>query len=108
MLARCGSKKVWHWAHKGRRHYDHWWENETEWHRNWKNIFPTDWQEVPARDGTGELHIADIKTPHSLVLEFQHSAIKLDEVKNAQFSMTTSFGLSMETAVQLIVLNTIG
>jgi competence protein CoiA len=81
MLARCGSKKVWHWAHKGRRHCDHWWENETEWHRNWKNLFPTDWQEVPARDGTGELHIADIKTPDGLVVEFQHSAIKLDEVK---------------------------
>lgn len=62
MLARCGTKKAWHWAHKGRRHCDHWWENETEWHRDWKNRFLTDWQEVLARDETGELHIADIKT----------------------------------------------
>jgi hypothetical protein len=81
MLARCGSKKVWHWAHKGRRHCDHWWENETEWHRDWKNLFPADWQEVPARDNTGELHIADIKTPYGLTVELQHSAIKLEEVK---------------------------
>jgi len=80
MVARCGTKKVWHWAHKGRRHCDHWWENETEWHRSWKNRFPTDWQEVPARDAEGELHIADIKTPDGLVIEFQHSAIKRDEV----------------------------
>jgi len=80
MVARCGTKKVWHWAHKGRRHCDHWWENETEWHRDWKNRFVTDWQEVPARDETGELHIADIKTPYGLVIEFQHSAIKPDEV----------------------------
>ena len=54
MLARCGTKKVWHWAHKGRRHCDHWWENETEWHRDWKNLFLSDWQDVPARDEAGE------------------------------------------------------
>lgn len=64
VVARCGTKKVWHWAHKGRRHCDHWWENETEWHRDWKNRFVIDWQEVPARDETGELHIADIKTSY--------------------------------------------
>ncbi len=81
MLARCGTKKVWHWAHKGRRHCDHWWENETDWHRDWKNRFVADWQEVPARDESGELHIADIKTPYGLVIEFQHSAIKPEEVK---------------------------
>lgn len=80
MLARCGTKKVWHWAHKGRRHCDPWWENETEWHRTWKNQFSPDWQEVSARDALGELHIADIKTPNGLTIEFQHSAIKLEEV----------------------------
>lgn len=80
MLARCGTKKVWHWAHKGQRHCDPWWENETEWHRGWKNRFPANWQEVPARDETGELHIADIKTPYGLVIEFQHSAIQPGEV----------------------------
>lgn len=80
MLARCGTKKIWHWAHQGRRHCDVWWEGETEWHRSWKNQFPSDWQEIPARDAHGELHIADIKTPQGLTIEFQHSAIKLDEV----------------------------
>ena len=80
VLARCGTKRIWHWAHKGRRHCDHWWENETEWHRDWKNQFPSDWQEVRARDETGEQHIADVKTPYGVVIEFQHSAIKPDEV----------------------------
>ncbi len=80
MLARCGTKKVWHWAHKGRRHCDRWWENETQWHRDWKNKFSSDWQEIPARDARGELHIADIKTPEGLTIEFQHSAIKPDEI----------------------------
>lgn len=80
MLTRCGTKNIWHWAHKGRLHCDPWWENETEWHRSWKSRFPRDWQEVPARDDTGELHIADVKTPYGLVVEFQHSAIKAEEV----------------------------
>lgn len=35
---------------------------------------------MPARDETGELHIADIKTPYGLVIEFQHSAIQPGEV----------------------------
>ena len=81
LLARCGEKNAWHWAHKGRRHCDPWWENETDWHRDWKNRFPSEWQEVPARDEAGELHIADTKTPYGLVVEFQHSAIKLEEVR---------------------------
>lgn len=81
MVARCGTKKVWHWAHKAQLHCDPWWENETEWHRCWKNYFPTDWQEVPARDASGELHIADVKTPHGIVIEFQHSGIRPEEVQ---------------------------
>ena len=81
MIARCGEVRIWHWAHKRGHQCDTWWENETEWHRDWKNRFTTDWQEVPARDETGELHIADIKTPYGLVIEFQHSAIKPDEVE---------------------------
>lgn len=86
LIARCGTKKVWHWAHKGRRHCDPWWESETEWHRQWKNHFPLEWQEVPARDANGELHVADIKTEHNLVIEFQHSAIKPEEViKRSEF-----------------------
>lgn len=81
LIARCGTKKVWHWAHKGQRHCDHWWENESEWHRDWKNQFPAEWQEIVARDKNGELHIADIKTPKGLVVEFQHSYIEPAEAR---------------------------
>ncbi|MCF2870778.1 hypothetical protein L0664_06840 [Octadecabacter sp. G9-8] len=81
LVARCGTRKVWHWAHKGRRHCDHWWENETEWHRKWKDHFPTDWQEIGSRDADGELHIADVRTPAGLVVEFQHSYLKSAEAK---------------------------
>ena len=81
LVARCGSKKIWHWAHKGKRHCDDWWEPETDWHRSWKSYFPTDWQEICSRDKAGELHIADVKVPKGLVVEVQHSAIKLEEAR---------------------------
>jgi len=75
MVARCGEERVWHWAHKGRRDCDPWWENETEWHRSWKDEFPADWQEIAHQANDGERHIADVKTGDGWVLEFQHSAI---------------------------------
>lgn len=76
VTAKCGAQRVWHWAHKGRLTCDPWWEPETPWHRNWKNKFPVSWQEIALRDKeTTELHIADVRTPHGLVMEFQHSAI---------------------------------
>ena len=79
LIARCGDLKVWHWAHKGRRVCDHWWESETEWHRAWKDTFPKEWQEVVHFAEDGEKHIADIKTPDGFVIEFQHSYIKAEE-----------------------------
>ncbi len=82
VVAKCGKFVGWHWAHKARTHCDKWWEAETEWHRAWKNRFPDDWQETPLVDqATGELHIADVRTPSGLVLEFQRSTIALEEVR---------------------------
>lgn len=79
-VAKCGEIKIWHWAHKSvKRKCDSWWENETEWHRTWKNYFPVDWQEVIQHDKNGEKHIADVKTDQGWVLEFQHSFLKPEE-----------------------------
>lgn len=80
MISKCGEKKIHHWSHKGKLECDTWWENETQWHRNWKGHFPVDWQEVVHRDETtGERHIADVKTDQEWVIEFQHSFLKTDE-----------------------------
>jgi hypothetical protein len=79
MVAKCGEVKVSHWAHKGRRVCDPWWENETEWHRAWKNEFPNGWQEIVHKAENGEKHIADIKTDHGWVIELQHSYLKPEE-----------------------------
>lgn len=79
VIAKCGEIKTWHWAHAGTRTCDPWWENESDWHRAWKNHFPLEWQEVVHRAPSGELHIADVKTAEGWVLEFQHSHIEPDE-----------------------------
>ena len=80
VIAKCGDIKIHHWAHKSKRKCDHWWENETQWHKDWKNQFSKDWQEIIHKSETGEKHIADIKTPKGLVVEFQHSPIDKDEL----------------------------
>lgn len=85
MTARCGRVKVWHWAHKGTKPCDPWYESETQWHRNWKNKFPLDWQEVIHTDSkSGEVHIADVKNPFGLVIEFQHSPISPEEMRSRE------------------------
>jgi len=84
-IPKCGKERIWHWAHKSTASCDPWWENETEWHRAWKKHFPKDWQEIGHFDSENEeKHIADIKTDKGFVIEFQHSAIKPDEVKSRE------------------------
>lgn len=85
LVARCGEINVNHWAHKNRRNCDTFWENETDWHREWKNLFPISWQEVVMNDPvTGERHIADVRTKDGFVLEFQHSFIKQEEQRSRE------------------------
>jgi competence protein CoiA len=79
MIAKCGPIKIKHWAHKSSCSCDRWWENETEWHRNWKNNFPLAWQEVRQQAADGEWHIADVKTVNEFVIECQHSFLKSKE-----------------------------
>ena len=79
MIAKCGNLRVHHWAHRGTRSCDSWWEPETEWHRTWKNRFPSQQQENVRFDEHGEKHIADVVTEHGLTIEFQHSHLSPKE-----------------------------
>lgn len=79
VIAKCGSRRIHHWAHEGIKNCDSWKESETQWHRDWKNKFPADWREYIQHDDSGEKHIADVRTAHGLVLEFQHSSIHPNE-----------------------------
>lgn len=69
VIAKCGQIKVHHWAHLARLDCDPWFEPETEWHRAWKSLFPSESVEVPI----GE-HRADIRH-NGLVIELQNSKI---------------------------------
>ena len=82
MLAKCGERVLWHWAHRGRRHCDSWWESETPWHRTWKARFPEANREVVQFDDrSGEKHVADVKTDAGVVLEFQNSPMAASELR---------------------------
>jgi competence protein CoiA len=80
VIAKCGTQRVAHWAHRGIRECDSWAEKETDWHRAWKNNFPVECQEFIQHDGqSGEKHIADVRTPYGFVIEFQHSHLDPQE-----------------------------
>jgi hypothetical protein len=84
VLAKCGERRINHWAHKARIQCDPWWETETEWHRAWKDQFPSGWQEVIHIASDGQKHVADIKTPDDWVIEFQHSYINPKERRSRE------------------------
>jgi competence CoiA-like predicted nuclease len=77
LIPKCGQILCWHWSHKT-LDCDPWYEPESEWHRNWKNLFPDDWQEVTIGN-----HRADVKTPRGVV-EFQASSISSTEVQERE------------------------
>lgn len=54
VLAKCGTMRVHHSAHRGTLACDAWRERELQWHRDFKNQFPIAWQE-------GIPHVADAK-----------------------------------------------
>jgi competence CoiA-like predicted nuclease len=85
-IAHCGDFMVHHWKHKKLVECDDWYEGETEWHRDWKNKFPTQFQEIVKYDlNTNEKHIADIFHPtRQLTIEFQHSPISLQEITSRE------------------------
>jgi ribosomal protein L33 len=75
LTPKCGKIKVHHWAHKNDLNCDSWREPETEWHRQWKNRFPNDWQEVVKFDKEGNKHVADVFNP-KIDLVIEHSFVK--------------------------------
>jgi competence protein CoiA len=80
VIAKCGKIKINHWSHLSKRHCDSWWENETDWHRNWKGHFPKDWQEVVHFSISGEKHIADVKNSQG---KFFNSFLEITTIFNS-------------------------
>lgn len=80
LIGKCGEILIWHWQHSQSAVCDTWKENETEWHRQWKNKFPEDWQEVIIEKNE-EKHRADVLTSGNVVIEFQNSSISSSTIK---------------------------
>lgn len=83
-IAKCGSKVMWHWAHKRKCACDPWWENETQWHREWKNYWNDENQEITFFDNTGEKHVADVVNDQGVVIEIQNSPMSQIELKSRE------------------------
>ena len=75
-IAKCGPRVLPHWAHKGRRHCDRWWERETVWHRQWKSLFPEDCREISHIRKNGTIHLADIKTPTGIIIKVRQATLR--------------------------------
>lgn len=75
LIPKCGKIKIWHWAHKNSMDCDNWSEEETEWHKEWKNKFPIECQEVKIGK-----HRADVKLISGIVIEFQHSLLSSEQI----------------------------
>jgi competence protein CoiA len=78
VIAKCGDIKVWHWAHMA-RDCDPWSEPETAWHLGWKARYPEACREVVMGP-----HRADVRLPDGTVIEFQHSSISEDEIRERE------------------------
>lgn len=79
VIAKCGSKKIWHWAHTSLESCDSWYEPETAWHRNWKHVFGEGCSEIRVvKDGT--YHIADVINKDGTVFELQNSSISSEVI----------------------------
>jgi competence protein CoiA len=74
VFSKCGEINVWHWAHLQEKSCDNWYEPETAWHKDWKNIFGKDVSEIIITKN-GKKHIADIFTKEDIVIELQNSPI---------------------------------
>ncbi len=75
VIAKCGTIKIWHWSHLSKRDCDDWAEPDNEWHINWQNEFPKEWQEVKVGN-----HRADIKTRNGMIIEFQNSSLSVLQI----------------------------
>jgi len=78
-IPKCGRINVWHWAHKSLQDCDTWAEPITAWHADWQAHFPVDCCEIPIGR-----HRADVRSPSGLVIEFQHSALSVDEIRERE------------------------
>ena len=83
VFSRCGEINVWHWAHLKDKSCDNWYEPETAWHKDWKNLFGKEFSEIIITKN-GKKHIADIHTKDDVVIELQNSVISKPVIRQRE------------------------
>jgi hypothetical protein len=86
VIGKCGPIVIAHWAHLAEATCDPWAEQETDWHRSWKQRFLTGGAAIEVTlDRNGVRHRADVELSSGRVLELQHSSISVDELREREF-----------------------
>jgi len=86
VISKCGTIKIWHWAHKVECPYHT--EPETEWHLQWKERALKNGFNIEVRNNN---HILDAFNPITkTVFEFQHSPISQEELKGRSMDAVMS------------------
>lgn len=83
VISKCGDIYCHHWAHKSIKDCDPWSESESEWHLNWKKVFPKDYTEVTLVRNE-KRHRADIVAKDGTVIELQHSPISSEVIRERE------------------------
>lgn len=88
VILRQGSINIWHFAHKASECVDSWHYDMSDWHLDMQERFPEEQREVVIRHN-GQTHRADI-LKEDMVIEFQHSPISMDELKERSMFYNTA------------------
>ena len=83
MIAKCGEIMTWHWAHVPQQACEYAGKGETEWHLEWKTHFPPERTEVRIKQD-GKIRIADALNLDGETVEFQHSSISVQEIRQRE------------------------
>lgn len=94
VIARCGAVVTWHWAHRPGAECDSWGEPEGEWHRTWKNAVSggVKHRTEVRFEADGTWHLADALAGDGSVVEFQHSPLPTDAVREREDFYTRMAG----------------
>ena len=88
VISAVGEFNVPHWRLKSTVDYDSWSEPVGPWHIKWQKFFRDKYNaklEVIMYDKeTGEKHIADVVLPNGIIIEIQHSPIKVEEIEDRE------------------------
>ncbi len=83
VIAKCGTLKANHWAHRHKMVCDPWFE-ETSWHISWKSLVLEEHTEVIMKH-YGKTHRADIVGNHNTVIELQRSPISAETIHAREY-----------------------